>query len=167
VNLRYCPVCRAEYAPGTERCHDCEVDLVDGLDGEPAREEGRPAEPLVTVAALDTPVKASIVASRIEAEGIPCYLADAETVAVYGLLSNALGGVKVQVRRSDAARAAEIARQASAQASRPPCPHCGSRNVGRAGFSVPAAILAVLTLGILALFMPVRWECSACARRWR
>jgi len=167
MNLRYCPVCRAEYAPDTERCHDCDVDLVDSLEEQPVPEKAQTAEPLVTVAAFDTPLKASILASRLEAEGIECFVADAETIAIHGLLSNALGGVKVQVRESEAPRAAVIARQAGSQAPRRPCPRCGSTNVGRKGLSLPLAILAVLTLGVLALFFPVELQCSECRHRWR
>ena len=105
--MRYCPACRAEYAPGAERCHDCEVDLVDVLIDDREAPKGR----FVTIAAYDTPVKASILASRLEAEGIECFLEDAETIAIHGLLAPAIGGVKVQVRESEAPRAAAIARQ--------------------------------------------------------
>jgi hypothetical protein len=160
--MRYCPDCKAEYAPGTERCHDCEVELVDLLvDGTEL-----PPEPLVIIAALDTPVKASILASRLEAEGIESFLADAETIAVHGLLAGAVGGVKVQVRASEARRAAAISAQVALEAARPPCPKCGSRDVRRKGLSIPATVLLVLSLGILSLFFPVVWKCSGCAHQW-
>ena len=163
--MRYCPDCKAEYAPGSERCHDCDVDLVDLLVEDP-HDSLRPPEPLVTVAAFDTPLKASILASRLEAEGIECFVADAETIAAHGLLSGAVGGVKVQVRASEARQASTIAENVSVEASRPPCPKCGSRRVARKGLSIPAAVCVVLTLGVLALLLPVRWRCAGCSHEW-
>jgi hypothetical protein len=169
--MRYCPDCRAEYAPGTERCHDCEVDLVDVLVDDTS-DESPPPEKLVTIAAFDTPVKASILASRLEAEGIECFLADAETIAVHALLSAAIGGVKVQVREPDAMRAAAIVRQVAptAIAGQPPsavCPRCGSADVRRKGMSLLVAIIAVVTLGILALFFTPAWKCPQCSHEWK
>jgi len=168
MEMRYCPACRAEYAPGTEACHDCEVDLVDVLIDEPAEQAPRPAAP-VTIAAFDTPVKASIFASRLEAEGIECFIADAETIATYGLLAGAVGGVKVQVRESDAARAAAIARQVAPSSAEGPraCPRCGSTDVKRKGLSIPLAILVIVTLGVLALFFSLETKCAQCGHEWK
>ena len=157
--MRYCPVCRAEYAPGTETCHDCEVELVDLLvdDVPPGPGEG-PRGPLVTIATFDTPIRASILASRLEAEGIPSRMDDQETIAAHGMLSAALGGVKVQVSRDDARRALELARQLQPSSSPRVCPACGSDRVTRQGLSLLMAGLVVLTLGILSLFFSPRWK---------
>jgi hypothetical protein len=166
--MPYCPACRADYAPGTDRCHDCEVALEEGLPGdETAEPEGPPPGPLVTVAAFDTPLKASILASRLEAEGIECFIADAEVVGLNNLLAGAVGGVKVQVRESDAPRASAVARETATRGpEKPLCPRCESNEVQRKGMSILAAVLMVLTFGILALFIPVRWKCDKCSHRW-
>ncbi len=166
--MRYCPVCHAEYAPGTERCHDCEFDLVDTLEEAP--EEATPEPPpgnLVTIAAFENPLQASILASALEAQGIECFIADAETIAMNGLLTGVVGGVKVRVREADAPRAAEVARrQAPARPASPTCPRCGKANARRKGLSIPLALLAVFTLGLLALFLTPRWRCTDCAHEW-
>ena len=164
--MRYCPECKAEYAPGTERCHDCEVELVDLLVDD-SHDLERPPERLVTIAAFDTPVKASILASRLEVEGIECFIADEETIAAHGLLAGAVGGVKVQVRESDAPRAAETVRQVAppATGSRT-CPRCGSTETCRKGLSLPMAIGLVMTLGLLALLFTPRWRCNPCSHEW-
>jgi hypothetical protein len=165
--MRYCPVCRAEYAPGTETCHDCEVELVDLLvDDGPGGPDDGPRGPLVTIATFDTPIKASILASRLEAEGIACRMDDAETIAAHGMLSAALGGVKVQVSQQDARRAVDVARQIQPLGAPRVCPACGSTRVTRKGLSFLLAALAVLTLGVLSLFFPPRWTCEACHHRW-
>jgi hypothetical protein len=164
--MPYCPACRADYAPGTARCHDCEVDLEEPGQEESAPPVDLPPEPLVTVASFDTPVQANILASRLEAEGVQCFLADAETIGLHGLLANAVGGVKIQVRESDGPKAAAIVRENSTSSARP-CPRCGSREVRREGMSILTGALAVLTLGVLALFFPVYWICRSCSHRWK
>jgi hypothetical protein len=164
--MPYCPACRADYAPGTEQCHDCEIDLEEPGQEPAAPPADLPPEPLVTIATFGTPVQANILASRLEAEGIQCFIADAETIGIHGLLAGAVGGVKVQVRESEGARAGAILRETSFPATRP-CPRCGSRDVARKGMSLLAGVLAVLTLGVLALFFPVVWTCRACSHRWR
>jgi hypothetical protein len=167
--MPYCPACRADYAPGTERCHDCEVALEEGLPGdEAAQPEGPPPGPLVTVGAFDTPLKASILASRLEADGIECFIADAETIGANSLLTGVVGGVKIQVREADGPRATAILRDNMAATSRkPPCPRCGSAEVQRKGMPILLAILAVLTVGVLALFLPAYWSCQKCSHRWK
>src|SRR5262245_3733301 len=52
---------------------------------------------LVTVGTFRDLPEAHALKMRLEAAGIPAYLADAELVAMDWLLSNAVGGVKVQV----------------------------------------------------------------------
>ena len=164
--MPYCPACSADYAPGTVQCHDCEIDLEEPGQEEAAPPAELPPEPLVTVASFDTPLRANILASRLEAEGVQCFIADAETIGLHALLANAVGGVKIQVRESDGPKAAAIVRENSSP-STPPCPRCASRDVRRKGMSILAGALAVLTLGILALFFPVVWTCRACSHRWK
>src|SRR5262245_11382932 len=127
--MPFCPACRADYAPGAARCHDCEVDLEEHDLEIPGEPPALPPEPLVTIASFDTPLKANIFASRLEADGVQCFLADAETIAVHGLLTGAVGGVKIQVRESDGPRAAAIFQNHRPRSSAPPCPRCGSPDV--------------------------------------
>jgi putative signal transducing protein len=165
--MPYCPACRADYAPGIERCHDCEIDLEEPVDEPPSESPALPPEPLVTIGSFDTPLKANILASRLEADGVECFVADAETIGTYCLLAGAVGGVKIQVRESDGPRAAAILRANTSRTDAPPCPQCGSRDVRRKGLSILAGALAVLTLGVLALFFPVVWTCLGCRHRWK
>ena len=165
--MPYCPACRADYAPGIERCHDCEIDLEEIGEDEPVASPELPPEPLVTIASFDTPLQANILASRLEADGVPCFLADAETIGVHGLLAGAVGGVKIQVRESDRARGEASLRANASRPAAPPCPKCGSREVRRKGLSILAGALMVFTLGVLALFFPVVWTCAACSHRWK
>src|SRR5690554_2197838 len=52
---------------------------------------------LVTIATYSFPHEAHLAISRLDAVGIPAYIADEHTITMQWLYSNALGGVKVQV----------------------------------------------------------------------
>lgn len=59
---------------------------------------------LVTVANFSLPQDAYVLKSRLEAEDIPFYMKDELTVQTDNFLSNAIGGVKLQVREEDVNR---------------------------------------------------------------
>jgi hypothetical protein len=65
-------------------------------------------EPVTTVATFSTPVEAELARNRLEEKGIAASVADAETAGMLFALGGALGGVKVQVAESDAARARAV-----------------------------------------------------------
>ena len=62
---------------------------------------------LVTIATFDEGAKARIAQNVLEAAGIKAAVADEGIVAMDWLLSNAVGGVKVQVREEDDERAVQ------------------------------------------------------------
>jgi len=70
--------------------------------------EDEESEPLVTVAQCSLPAQAHAMRLHLEAAGIPVCLADELTIAMDWLLSNAIGGVKVQVPESYADKATEL-----------------------------------------------------------
>jgi hypothetical protein len=63
---------------------------------------------LVTIATFQSPVEASIAKSCLEAEGMDAFLADEAAVAMNWDLTNALGGIKLQVRMRQSEQAAAI-----------------------------------------------------------
>ncbi len=67
-----------------------------------------PDEPFVTVATFTTADEAEVARVSLENIGIPCVLVDVETVNMLWSVSNAIGGVKVQVAKSDVARAERL-----------------------------------------------------------
>jgi hypothetical protein len=77
---------------------------------------------LVTVAAFDTAVEADLAKNHLEAEGIPACLADDAAVGWFWAMSNAVGGVKVQVAEENREWAVAIleARREKAEAQHPP-----------------------------------------------
>jgi hypothetical protein len=69
-------------------------------------------EAFVTVATFMWPTEAVVPRSLLEEEGIEVSMKDEMTVQVHNLYSQAIGGVKIQVREADAERAKELLRNA-------------------------------------------------------
>lgn len=63
---------------------------------------------LTTVATFDLAAKAEVARNVLEDAGIRAVITDSEIVAMDWLISNAVGGIKVQVREEDAERAAAV-----------------------------------------------------------
>ena len=61
-----------------------------------------------SVAVFQYSAEAQIVKGRLEAEGIETFLADNHTIDTDPLVSNAIGGVKLKVRKQDEQRALEV-----------------------------------------------------------
>ena len=55
----------------------------------------------VTLAVFEYPHECAVLRSRLEAEGIPTFVQDAFTLSIHPFMSQALGGVKLKVRRED------------------------------------------------------------------
>lgn len=67
-------------------------------------------ERLVTVETFSSPWEAHLARACLEAGGIQAIVADEHFYRLYGALSGTLGGVRLQVRREEAERAAELLR---------------------------------------------------------
>lgn len=90
---------------------------------------------LVTVATYSFPYEAQIAWARLDAEGIPAFVADEQTINMQWLYSNAMGGVRLQVPATFVTQAREllaedlssaVEEQQGVDAVR--CAHCGSTN---------------------------------------
>jgi DNA-directed RNA polymerase subunit RPC12/RpoP len=84
---------------------------------------------LVTVQTFDNYFSANIILTRLQSEGIECYLKDENTVTIDPILSNAIGGIKLVVKKEDQhvvtkrLRAYHIDYMLAAT-----CPQCGSNS---------------------------------------
>ncbi len=130
---------------------------------------------LLTIAAFDQPATAHIYKGRLEAEGVPAFLADEEIVTANWFYSNAIGGVKLQVQEADAARAAKILGLASSilieAAEETPddawiCPRCESVNVHYEKYRTRGVFLSMLLAGFPFPFLKRRWKCNDCGHEW-
>jgi hypothetical protein len=134
-------------------------------------------ERLVTLETFTSPWEAQLARARLEAEGIHSFIADENFIRLYWALSNAVGGVKLQVREEDATRAAELLQTrrpipeiylvTEEEAARPRCPGCKSDNVFFERWSRRGFIGSWILLG-LPLPIPLRrWSCRNCGAEWK
>ena len=86
-------------------------------------------EKFFTIAAFEYVADVQIVKGKLESEGIPVFLRDENTLNSDPIISNAIGGVKLQVYTSDKEKAIEIYNEIRAYAADDfgnpiSCPNC-------------------------------------------
>ena len=120
--------------------------------------------------------EAELARIKLEAAGIPCFLADREFTSVYWFSSGANHGVKLQVKRSDVERALAVLGPEPAARDReadvdglggPPCPRCHSEEVEYQRFSRRLFYLSMLLLGFPLLWGRGRYRCARCGYSWK
>ena len=66
------------------------------------------SEELTTIATSYDIVEAEFLRNHLEDQGFQVFLADDHIIGVYGLLANAVGGIKIKVPQSESEKAAEF-----------------------------------------------------------
>jgi len=84
----------------------------------------------VELRSFDNYIPANIIQGRLEAEGVFCYLADANTSTIIPFLSNSIGGIKLMVSDDDVEKAKSLLSEFdSAYTQSLACPQCGSHDI--------------------------------------
>ena len=84
----------------------------------------------VPIWVYDNYVPAHIAMGRLKEEGIDCWLKDENTVTIDPILTNAVGGIKLMVEKSNAKTAWELLNQLQKEYKASfVCPKCGSSNI--------------------------------------
>ena len=124
---------------------------------------------LTTIARFRNPVSAHIARARLEAEGIPAFLADEHLVGVQWLYSDAVGGVKLNVPGPYAEAAREVVardhsrdlrdvlRRRPLRIVRRACPACGAERSTRTTRARGVKRFVLFT---------TRRKCSDCGVEW-
>lgn len=99
-----------------------------------------------TVAAFSTPAEAHVVLTGLESAGIQAVIRDEFTVTLDWYMSNAIGGVKIEVPEEDAVAALQILRLPPSESGVLRCPHCDSSDTSVRVLSVFGVICIVLKL---------------------
>lgn len=124
---------------------------------------------LITVAQCTDPLEAHILAGRLNAEGIPAFVAHEHHVWANWFMSQALQGVKVQVAARDSAEAAkllaELEQGAFAVEAPERCPECGSDKGAAHSLSRRIALLALWFLALPLPYSKHSSRCRQCGRR--
>jgi len=114
------------------------------------------------------PTDAHIAAGKLESEGIPVFLLGINHASANWLLSNALGGIRLQVPASHV----DDARQLMAQITKPSnedeieCPECGGSDTTAMSNSRKIAFLAVHIFSIPLPWQKNRRHCQSCGADW-
>jgi len=114
------------------------------------------------------PTDAHIAAGKLESESIPVFLLGINHASANWLLSNALGGIRLQVPASYV----DDARQILAQIAKPSdkgedeCPECGGSDISAMSNSRKVAFLAVHLFSIPLPWRTSRRHYQSCGAEW-
>ncbi|NOS93770.1 MAG: hypothetical protein HOP30_17765 [Cyclobacteriaceae bacterium] len=131
----------------------------------------------VTIATYHDFTTASFDKQKLEEQGVDCYLADENTIAVQWTLMNALGGIRLRVPAQAAGEALRILNEKQEEVpvdfkieEKPNdqlCPNCGSNNTGTEKYSRSIAGWTWLLLGVPVNFTRIKsHRCFYCAHQW-
>ena len=150
-------------------------------------------EKFVTVLTVTYPHEISVIRSRLESEGITCFIQDELTVQVNPFYSNAIGGVKLQVLSRDLSQVTEILKEAgyiegenSAPSNEPShmdkhsnkqqivsekseiiCPICGSEEVVKTQKAGWLFLVTSLLFGFPTPFFRKKYHCFNCKQEFK
>ncbi|WP_432672648.1 DUF2007 domain-containing protein [Flavobacterium sp. SM2513] len=113
---------------------------------------------LITVQVFDNPIDMHVLKSKLESEGIHCYIFDEHTVAINPLMSQGVGGIKLKVDESDSDKALLILQEIQAVATLDDdgkamvCPNCGSTDL-YANFKSMKGTKGILSMVVMFFFV--------------
>lgn len=139
---------------------------------------------LETIFSSNSPIECYIQQSKLENEGVECFIFDENIVSVHPFLANAIGGVKLKVRSEQKLLAEEILSRVEPDLSEESdvvdpgneaqtkdremitCPYCGSNNVyyGQAidyKWNIPYLVLSFL-MSVPLPFIRKKCHCFDC-----
>jgi hypothetical protein len=114
------------------------------------------------------PTDAHIAAGKLKSEGIPVFLLGINHASANWLISNALGGIRLQVP----ANHADVARQLLAEIAKPDaireakCPKCGGTDTSAMSNSRKLAFLAIHLFSFPLPWRKRRRHCQSCGSEW-
>ncbi|ADY50878.1 hypothetical protein Pedsa_0293 [Pseudopedobacter saltans DSM 12145] len=133
---------------------------------------------LITVKVFDNSIEAHILKSRLESEGIDCFIFDDHMVSLNPLYNVTLGGIKLKVGGSDVERANTIIEQVDNVKSLDDngkiikCPNCDSTDL-YTGYKSMRGTKGVLSAIVSFLFMvfPIYYKtvykCKTCGEEFK
>jgi hypothetical protein len=121
---------------------------------------------LVTVKTFDNYFSANITLTKLHAAGVECYLKDEYTVTLDPILTNAIGGIKLVVKKEDEAMVKKLLDDYEREYIKAAtCPRCGSNNFAYITKPGPANYLAAIFTWIFssyAIAPEYVYQCGQC-----
>jgi len=121
---------------------------------------------LVTIQTFDNYFNANIQLTRLRSAGIECYLKDEYTVTIDPLLSNAIGGIKLLVRKNQERNVRKLLREMNTESdSKLLCPQCSSHKFILVPKRTTQNLLAAITSWLFASYAVSAenvYQCTNC-----
>jgi len=130
---------------------------------------------LKTVATFEYAHFAHLAKTKLESEGIECFIFDEYTSSINWLYTNAIGGIKLKVRGEEYERAVKLLNERVEDFTTDVeeiddteiiCPECNSEEIKDEKISKKFAYISILLLGFPLLFKKRKYECKNCAFKW-
>lgn len=138
-----------------------------------------------TIMTFTLPQDAYMAKTYLESEGIETFLKDELTVQVYNFYSNAIGGVKLQVKERDFENGLVILKRGGyinsesseeikveivhldKETNKKTCPFCQSDNIGKTNEPNLLTVIGYFILGALFPIYKTSYNCFDCGKVWK
>ncbi len=121
---------------------------------------------LVTIKSFDSYFVANIILGRLRSEGIECYLKDEATVTMDPILTNAIGGIKLAVRKENEEVVAQILKRYDDEyRNAATCPQCGAHqfsSIAKPGVTNFLTAIITTLFGSYAVAPDYVYQCGKC-----
>ena len=133
---------------------------------------------LITARIFDNPIDAHLLKSKLESEGIYCYLKDEHTITIDPLVSNAIGGIKLQIKNEDVEKAKKVLKEIENTPYRDEegniavCPNCDSKNlisnyISTKGFKEKLSAIITLLFASYPFYLNKVFKCKECGNEFK
>ena len=121
---------------------------------------------LVTVKTFDSYFLANIILGRLQSEGVECYLKDEVTGTIDPILTNAIGGIKLVVKKENAAWVRTVLRGYEEEyINAATCPQCGAHQfnyIAKPGVTNFFTAILTTLFGSYAVAPEYVYQCGNC-----
>ena len=133
---------------------------------------------LVTVRTFDNSIQAHLLKSKLESEGITCYLFDENIVGLNPLYNITIGGIKLKINKFDMDKASLIIQEVDQskltndQGESLKCPNCHSEEI-YSGFKSMKGIKGILSviisflLIVFPIYLKTVKKCKECGYEFK
>ncbi|MBI3136661.1 MAG: DUF2007 domain-containing protein [Bacteroidetes bacterium] len=133
---------------------------------------------LITVKTFDNSIDAYLLKSKLESEGIVCYLFDEHTVSVNPLYNVTVGGIKLKINEADLEKAQQVYAEIQAspytddKGNAIQCPNCQSIDLftgydARKGVKGFFSTLGALLLTFVPAYSKKMYKCKKCGTAFK
>jgi hypothetical protein len=118
------------------------------------------------------PIQANLEKELLAQEGIDCYLRDIYITDMNWLYTNAVGGIKLMIKKSDLSRATEALKVFESKITAVEdfpvtCPSCGGTDVTLINPTWLQGLIFILVLAIPSPFRSRKYKCRLCKTTWK